>query len=47
VVPNEETNKETGVKKPVVAPDKVGEHKCAEVDALRPTPEREAKTEEK
>jgi len=43
-----ESNKATGEQnQPPPPPEKIGEHKCAEVDALQPTPERKAKTGEK
>lgn len=45
-MPNDESKKESGPQ-PAVPPQDIGEHKCAEVDALPPTPEREAKTGEK
>jgi hypothetical protein len=46
-MPDDESKKTAGEQQPAVPPDKVGEHKCAEVDALQPTPERKAKTGEK
>ncbi len=45
-MPNEESKKAADVPKPALPPE-IGKHKCAEVDALPPTPEREAKTGEK
>jgi hypothetical protein len=44
---NKESQKVTGEQKPALPPQEIGEHKCAEVDALPPTPERKAKTGEK
>ena len=44
---NDESKKAVGEEQPAVPPQEIGEHKCAEVDALPPTPEREAKTGEK
>ena len=46
-MPDDESKKAAGEEQPAVLPDKVGEHKCAEADALQPTPERKAKTGEK
>jgi hypothetical protein len=47
VMKNETVEKQTGVVKPPVAPESVGEHKCGDVDTLPPTPERKAKTGDK
>lgn len=46
-MPNLEAQKVPVEQKPAVPPQEIGEHKCAEVDALPPTPERKAKTGEK
>jgi hypothetical protein len=46
-MPNEESKKAAEEPKPAVPPQNIGEHKCAEVDSLQPTPERKAKTGEK
>jgi len=46
-MPDDESKKAAEAPKPAVPPQDIGEHKCAEIDALPPTPEREAKTGEK
>jgi hypothetical protein len=46
-MPNDESKKAAEPPKPALPPEDIGEHKCAEVDALPPTPDREAKTGEK
>jgi hypothetical protein len=46
-MPDDETKKAADAPKPALPPQDIGEDKCAEVDALPPTPEREAKTGEK
>jgi hypothetical protein len=46
-MPNEESKKVSGEQNVPVPPQKIGRHKCAEVDSLQPTPERKAKTGEK
>jgi hypothetical protein len=45
-MPNEESKKMSREQSPPVPQSEIGEHKCAEVDALPPTPERKAKTGE-
>jgi hypothetical protein len=44
---SEESKKEQVELNPPLPPQRIGEHKSAEVDALKPTPERKAKTGEK
>jgi hypothetical protein len=46
-MPNDEPKKAPVELNPPIPPQKIGEHKSAEVDALKPTAERKAKTGEK
>jgi hypothetical protein len=45
-MPNEESKKVSREQNSPVPQSQIGEHKCAEVDALPPTPARKAKTGE-
>ena len=46
-MPNKESKKGLVEPNPPLLPERIGEHKPPEIDALKPTPERKAKTGEK